>query len=471
MQYFYFLAGYLLLVLLIGLLFSRRTRSLVDFFLASRALSAPLVFFSLTASWFGATSILVTTDEAFRVGVSAFWLVGLPAVVTVLGFGFFLVGRIRRLDIITLPDLVERRYGRTVRHLASFLIFWYMVVLAASQLVALGQFIKPFLRLAEFWGLALGTGVVLVYLLSGGLFSVVATDVLQCLFLTGGTIGLAIFVGGKSPAGEVLEAARQAGTPDYLYFFFDFKRNALVALSFILAWTISPIAWQRIQAARSEKAARQGLLAAAGGLIILYGLVVFIGIISLPLFLGRPLSHPLVSEIIASKAGLIGGGLLFVVVAAAVLSTLDTAINTGALTLAEDIYNRLLSPRGEKSSSPVRAGRVATFLTAILAFAVATRFQSILKTLGLASEIMAEGLFVPGLAMLFLRKRRPLAGGLSLALGGGFALAGFFAEMKVLPVQLPNWPFSVPLGLGLSLAGFGVGLLLDEWARRRETPQ
>jgi SSS family solute:Na+ symporter len=468
MEYFFILAAYFLLVLVIGLLFSRRMRSLVDFFLASRALSAPLVFFSLTASWFGATSILVTTDEAFRAGVSAFWLVGLPAVVTVLGFGFFLAGPIRRLDILTLPELVEKRYGPTVRHFASLLIFWYMVVLAASQLVALGQFLKPFLRLAEFWSLALGTGVVLVYLLSGGLFSVVATDVLQCFFLTGGTIGLAILIGGMSPAGEVMEAAHHAGTPEYLYFFFDFKRNALVALSFILAWTISPIAWQRIQAARSERAARQGLFAAAGGFVILYGLVVLIGMLSLPLFLGRSLSHPLISEIIVSKIGFIGGGLLFVAVAAAVLSTLDTAINTGALTLTEDIYYRLFRPRGERSSSSVRAGRVATFLTALLAFAVATRFQSILKTLGLASEIMAEGLFVPGLAMLLFKRRRPLAGGLSLALGGGFALAGFFAEMKVLPLRLPSWPFSVPLGLGLSLTGFAAGFFLDEWARRRQ---
>jgi SSS family solute:Na+ symporter len=467
MKYFFILAAYLLVVLFIGLLFSRRMRSLVDYFLASRALSAPLVFFSLTASWFGATSILVTTDEAFRAGISAFWLVGLPAVVTVLGFGFFLAGPIRRLDFITLPDLVEKRYGPTVRHFASLLIFWYMVVLAASQLVALGLFIKPFLRLAEFWSLALGTGVVLVYLLSGGLYSVVATDVLQCLFLTGGTIGLAIFIGGMSPAGQVLEAVRQAGTPQSLHFFFDFKRNALVALSFILAWTISPIAWQRIQAARSGRAARRGLFAAAGGFVILYGLVVLIGILSLPLFLGRSLSYPLISEIILSKAGIIGGGLLFVAVAAAVLSTLDTAINTGALTLTEDIYYRLLYPRDERSSSSVRAGRVATFVTAVLAFAVATRFQSILKTLGLASEIMAEGLFVPGLAMLFFRRRRPLAGGLSLALGGGFALAGFFAEMKALPLRLPSWPFSVPFGLGLSLAGFAAGWLLDEWARRR----
>jgi SSS family solute:Na+ symporter len=470
MKYFFILAAYLILVLLIGLRFSRKMGNLVDYFLASRSLRAPLIFFSLTASWFGATSILVTMDESFRAGVSAFWLVGLPAVVTVLGFGFFLAGPIRRLDIVTLPDLVERRYGRTVRHLASLLIFWYMVVLGSSQLVALGQFIKPFFRLAEFWSLALGTAVVLVYLLSGGLFSVVATDVFQFIFLTGGTIGLAVFIGRMSPVELVLGASHQAGIPEYFDFFYDFKRSALVALSFILAWTISPIVWQRIQAARSEAAARKGLFAAAGGFIILYGLVVLIGILCLPLFLGQPLGHPLISEIIASRAGVIGGGLLFIVVAAAILSTLDTAINTGALTLTEDIYYGLLRPRSERSSRSVRAGRAATLLTAVMALAVATRFQSILRTLGLASEIMAEGLFVPGLAMLFLRRRRPLAGGLSLALGGGFALAGFFGETNVLPLRLPPWPFSVPLGLGLSLAGFAVGFLLDEWAKRFQRP-
>ena len=34
---------------------------------------------------------------------------------------------------------------------------------------------------------------------------------------------------------------------------------------------------------------------------------------------------------------------------------------------------------------------------------------------------MAEGLLVPGLAALFLKKRAPLAGLLALALGGGYA--------------------------------------------------
>lgn len=461
-EFFLFLGAYFVLVVFIGLKFSRRMKSLEDFFLASRSLSGLFIFVSLTASWFGATSILVSTDEAFRVGLSAFWLVGLPAVATVLIFAFFLAGPIRRLALLTLPDLVELRYGITVRHLSSLVIIWYMIVLAASQMVALGNFFSPFLGISYFWSLILGTAVVLIYLLSGGLLSVVATDILQCLFLAGGTIGLAIFLLNVSPVQTVLEVAGRAGKQEYFHFLFDFKRNFLIALSFTLAWTISPIAWQRIQAAKTAKKAKQGLLGAAGAFVVLYSLVVFIGIFSLPLFFGRRLSHPIISEIISSTLGKFWGGLLFVAVIAAILSTMDTAINTGALGLTRDIYLRIFSPQKEEHLSTIRASRVSTFLVAVLAFAVATRFQSILKTIGAASEIMAEGLFIPGMAMLFLKKKRPLAGGLSLAFGGGFALASFLAEMKIFPFRLPVWPFSLPYGLALSLIGFAAGFLLDQ---------
>jgi SSS family solute:Na+ symporter len=469
-EFFLLLGVYFILIVFVGLKFSRRMKSLEDFFLASRSLSGLFIFVSLTASWFGATSILVTTDEAFRIGLSAFWLVGLPAVVTVLIFAFFLAGPIRRLDILTLPDLVELRYGRTVRHLASLLIFWYMVVLASSQMVALGNFFSPFLGISYFWSLVLGTAVVLIYLLSGGLFSVVATDVLQCFLLTAGMIGLAFFLWGASPVETVLEAARQAGKQGYFHFFFDLKRNLLIALSFTLAWTISPIAWQRIQAAKTAKKAKQGLFGAAGAFVVLYSLVVFIGIFSLPLFFDRQLSHPLISEIVASKIGKLWGGLLFIAVVSAILSTMDTALNTGALGLTRDIYLRIFSPQKEKQPSAVWVSRVSTFLVAVLAFAVATRFQSILKTIGVASEIMAEGLFIPGLAMLFLKKKRPLAGGLSLILGGIFALASFLAAMEILSFRLPVWPFSVPYGLALSLIGFAVGFLLDQVRLSRSRP-
>jgi SSS family solute:Na+ symporter len=460
-EFLLFLAGYLIALLAIGLKFSRRMAGLEDFFLASRSLSAALVFLSLTAAWFGATSIIVTTDEAFRVGVSAFWLVGVPAVATVLLLAFFLAGPIRRLDVQTLPGLVEARYGKAVRHAASVLILWYMIVLASSQMVALGQFLKPFLGLPYVWSLGLGTAVVLVYLLSGGLFSVVATDVLQCFLLMAGMAGLAVYFVRSSSVQAVAVAAQQAGNTGYFHFFHDGARNVLIALSFVLAWTISPIAWQRIQAARSVKKARQGLLAAAGAFIVLYGLVVFIGMRSLSLLSGRGLSQPLISEIIASKAGILGGGFLFAAVVAAILSTMDTAINTGALTLTRDIYGEVFRTSRAGPRRAVRTGRLATLIVAFLAFGIATRLQNILQTLGLASEIMAEGLFVPGMAMFLFKKRRPLAGGLSLALGGGFALLSFLSALEILPLSLPAWPYSVPYGVGLSVVGFVAGWLIN----------
>ncbi len=461
------LSGYLIVLLGVGLKSSRRLRDLEGFFLASRSLSASLVFLSLTASWFGATSILVTTDEAYRVGWSALWLVGIPAAATVIFLAAFLAGPIRLPHVQTLPGLVETRYGKTVRHFASFLILWYMIVLASSQMVALGQFLKPFLALSSAWSLGLGTAVVLIYLIRGGLFSVTATDVLQCSLLGAGIIGLAISISRRSPMSAVGEMVIQSGRSGYFDFFHNGQRNALIALSFFLAWTISPIAWQRIQAAGSIQKARRGLLGAAAAFVFLYGLVVFIGLRALPLFSGRALAHPLISEIISSEAGTVVGGLLFVAVVAAILSTLDTAIHTGALTLTRDIYCEVLPHARADSPAAVRAGRLATLFVALLALGVATRFQSILQTLGLASEIMAEGLFVPGMAMFILRKKRPLAGGLSLLFGGGFAMLGFLSVLKVLPLPLPRWPDSVPYGVALSVFGFAAGYLLDRLLRSR----
>jgi len=451
--------SYLGLVLFFGLGFSRKMRTLEDFFLASRGLSAPLIFLSLTASWFGATSILVSVDEAFRSGISAFWLIGVPAIVTVLVFAVFLAGPIRSLDVLSLPDLVERRYGRTVRHLTALLIIWYMILLASSQMVAIGQFLKLFLGIPYIWSLAIGTACVICYSAFGGLFSVVMTDILQCLLLGGGIFGLMAFLWMKTPLSQVRQAVLDAGKAGYFNPFHDFQKNALIALSFTLAWIISPIAWQRIQAARSTRAARRGLTATAGGFVVLYGVVVMIGLLSLPLFLSREIGHPLISELIASGTGPVLGGLLFVAVAAAITSTMDTAINTGALSLTRDVWQRMFSRTAQKVS--VAASRWATILIGLAAFIVATRFQSILKTIGLASEIMAEGFFVPGLAMIYMKRRAPLAGFLSMTLGSGFALAGFLEEAGILSLGLRPWPFSIPLGLALSLAGFLIGLALE----------
>ena len=466
--YLVVLLGYFSLILLASFIFSKRVSSIEDFFLASRNLPASLVYLTLAASWIGATSTLVSVDEAYHSGVSSFWVMGMPAVLTVLAFAFFLARPIRQLEIVSLPDLVEKRYGSHVRHLASILIVWYMILLAASQMVAVGNFLKVFLGLSYLSALILGTIVVLVYSIFGGFFSVVITDSVQFTLLIVGLGGLLLFLANDVSLQEISAAAENLQKDDIFNFFVNFKTNILIVLSFTCAWIISPIAWQRIQAARSLRQAKQGLGASALTFIVVYGCIVLIGLFTLPVFPSGTQEGLLLSSLISSKTGLILGALLFIAITAAIMSTLDTAINTGALSLTRDIFQRLFSWGDAKSV--VLISRVSTLVIAGFALLVATRLQSILKTLGLASEIMAEGLFVPGVAMLFLRKKRPAAGLLSLLLGSLYSIIGFLDGLDLIDFGWPEWPYSVPYGLSISFFGFMVGLAIDNHVQKAAQP-
>jgi SSS family solute:Na+ symporter len=463
--------GFLLAVLLYaalllgaGLLFPRKFNSLEAFFLASRRLGAARVAFTLCAGWIGAASLLVSTDQAFYEGISAYWIIGLPAVVTLLLF-LPLAGAIRNLAGSTISDAMETRYGRAARPITTFLIVWYMMVLAASQMVAAGNFLKAFLGTSYLVSLSTAAAIVMIYLGAGGFLSVVRTHTVQFFLLVAGILALTVSLGLRSSWAGVKALAGPRAEGGYFDFFAHADRNLLIALSFVLAWTISPIAWQRIQAARSEGAARRGVASAAILLALFYAGIVLAGLLFVPLFPEANPSNPLVSEYIAFKTSPLLGGLIFVTVLAAVLSTMAAAINTGAFSLARDVLR--YAGRGADGTHSVALGRAATLVIGAGAFLVATRFEDILKTLGLASKIMAEGLFVPGLAAVLMKKRAPLAGLLSLLGGGGYALVCFLAEAGALSVPVPAWPRSLPLGLALSAGGFVIGLVAEGLRTRR----
>ena len=193
-----------------------------------------------------------------------------------------------------------------------------------------------------------------------------------------------------------------------------------------------------------------------------------IGILSLPLAMPEGQTDTVLSLLIQSHVGKFLGGILFLAIVAAIMSTMDTAINTGALSLTKDIYQQFVPFTRQKNV--VLISRLSTFILGIFAFLIATRLQSILKTLGLASEVMAEGMFVPGVAMIFLRNKYPTAGMLSLTVGSGYAILGFLNGIGLVHLDWPAWPFSVPYGVSLSLLGFIFGFLIDRNKRKISNP-
>ena len=450
-----------------GLGLKRRPGSLDSFFLASRRLGAGRVAFSLCASWIGAASLLVSTDEACRDGVSAIWIVGLPAVATLLILTA-LTRPIRAVSGLTPSSLMRDRYGRTAGTLTTVLVVWYMVVMAASQMVAAGPFLGAFLGTGPFLSLLLASGIVMVYSAAGGLQAVTRTHVLQFVLLVAGVAGMVAVLASRTTWGAVRAAAAGSGKAGYFDVFSGAERNLLIALSFVLAWTISPIAWQRMQAARSDAASRAGTSAAAVLLGLFYAGIVVAGMLFLPLFPDGGSGVPLVTRFVGREAGSFLGGLLFVTVLAAIFSTMDAALNAGAMTLTRELLGGRAGPGAGRR--PLLAARVATSALALVALLIAARLGDILKTLGLASTIMAEGLLVPGVAALFLKKRAPLAGLLGLTLGGGYAVVSFLGESGLPLFPVPPWPRSLPPGVALGAAGFLAGLLIERFRGRRPCP-
>lgn len=455
---------YILVLLAVGLRFPKRLRNLESYFLASRNLGAVGIALSLSASWIGAASLLVSTDEAYREGLSAFWIIGVPAVATLVLF-IPLAKSIRALSGSTLSDLMEARYGKSARTVTTILIIWYMVVLAASQMVAAGVFLGTFLGTPYVVSLGVVTVTVVLYSGAGGFLSVVKTHGLQTILLVAGLVGLLATLGRNTSWAAFMSLSSDPGRIGFLDFFANAERNLLIAASFILAWTISPIAWQRIQASRGVREARLGLGVAALILGVVYTAIVSAGMLFLTVFPQMHPSHPLIPEFLVSQARGFIGALLFLAVLAAIFSTLDAALNAGAFSLSRDILRLRRDP--ERGGGSLRVGRASTLVLGVAAFLIATRFEDILKTLGLASKIMAEGLFIPGLAAVFLRKKAPPAGLLSLFCGGGFALLCFLEETGILSIGLPLWPRSLPWGVSAGATGFVLGAAIQKLGTKR----
>ena len=438
-MYLIVLIFYFAVLVGIGIVLSRRNPDFDAYFYGERKLGSFLIFFTVTASWFGAASTIATVNAAYETGFNAVWLLGIPTFTTI--FIFVIINKkIRETRFVSLPVLLEKYYGKPVSAFASFLIFFYMVVLAASQLTAWGTFMSGFIGQSYELTVISGAVVVILYSYLGGYLSIVITDGIQFLLLGLSLVYLVLFFKG-SPL------PLKAGDFD---FFAGIDRNLLMTLSFTLAWVISPIIWQRIASARSAKVSRRGLVMSIIAFALLYLCVILVGIY----LRGFPAKSEVFGSVIKNWLPVGGGLLVFLGIAAAIMSTADTAINVGALTLVKDVFQIKHKDR------VVVYARAATFISGVLAVLIALKFNSIIKTLGLASEIMAEGLFIPGMYMLFFKKKKPLAALLSLLAGGGFSIV-VFINAYGLNLPLPQWPYSLPYGLGLSLLGFIIGYLLN----------
>ena len=122
-------------------------------------------------------------------------------------------------------------------------------------------------------------------------------------------------------------------------------------------------------------------------------MVVYTGMFSSVVYDSVPKSG-VVPTMISSLSNPYLSALLFVGLCSAIMSTMDSLINTGALSLTVDIYQKYINPKAS-SAHNVFVGRLSTLIIGAVALMIALQIRSVLTIAWIGSDFLTSGAFIP----------------------------------------------------------------------------
>jgi SSS family transporter len=405
---------YLLMLAGVGLYFSRRQKSLDEYFLAKQSMAWLPVGLSLMAALDSAIDYLMQPSATIKYGL--FLLIGTSS-------WFFLypwVSRVtlpfyRRLNYFTAYEYLEARFDVRVRGLAAAIfIVWRLGWMATAIYV-------PSLAISTATGdripvtaLVLGLGVIVTaYTALGGIEAVIWNDVAQFCVRFGGlaavvAIAAASVDGGFTKIWEIASAAGKTSamapvdTSSIKAFFFQPLNVVSIMFSMVVgrmaSYTSDQIMVQRLQTTKSLKDARHAFIVNAAGDAIWMFALSFVGLALFAFFQTRPLPREFETDKILPyfmsltfPAGIVG--LVIASIMAASLSSVDSAINSCTSVLVIDIYNRMIRGRetartSKSDAQEVFVSRIATAGFGVLGTILAMNVSKIGSLLEIANKLI-----------------------------------------------------------------------------------
>lgn len=435
------------IILLFAVTKEKKNNNVLDYFFAGRTLPFWALSITFIASWWGAGSAISTADLAYEDGLGAFWYYGVPVLLSTL-LMIISAKSIRRLGFLTQGEMMKSRYSPGTAKILSLLILVFMIFSAASQMVGIGEFFGTYMGLKYEMAVLVGTGIVLIYSLFGGFRGVVLTDIIQFMFLLCSAL-IVFFVSMKKAGGftGIQNAALLAGKPNYMSFSAGASKYMSYVITFGCAWMIQANVWQRISAARSDKDAHKMTIMSFIAYIPLYLIVVFTGMAGIAIFNKIP-EGGVVTAVATNYMHPVLGALVFVGISAAIMSTMDSLINTGAMTLALDLF-----PAKKSEAEKLNLSRISTIIVTLLSLLISLKIRSILEASWIASDIITTGVFVPLIAGFIWRRGTSKGAMASMITGFIYCIYNLLISFGIsLPAfWKPQSPAQVILGVTISI--------------------
>ena len=462
------LAFYIAVMLSIGLYFSRRQKSVTDFWLAGRELGPLIIGFSAASSWTTASALLLATGLFLLIGVGSIWIWVFPNIAGLMIIAL-ISKRIKNIPALTQPELMEIRYDPMIRAPVALAVTIMMILFSVTDFIGFKLVLGTFFGIDPSFAVAIMAVSVALYVGVGGFRAVVWTDILQYILLAGLAIYVATLALDLTAARDIsmIAASTTLGEDWWNPFLLGGLMGALIFLLALLpGWVAEQDPWQKVWAARDERAARRGLFL-GGGLLALVYLCCFVTAIGLSVLYPRPTgeveAEMLYLQLISDNVSPMLLALLSIGFAAASMSCTDTFATSAASCISRDLVQRHLWPAATMKQMMV-VNRILIVIMIAISASIALHATSIVDAVIIATVIGTTSYFFPIIGGLYWRRATRWGAMAALIVGGGtqillIAYEQFWLRQPLDSVSPYLTEHGVLVGLSLS-ALFFVGVSL-----------
>ncbi|MEW5813110.1 MAG: sodium:solute symporter [Actinomycetota bacterium] len=463
---------YLLAMLAFGFWGRTRTKDSADFLVAGRRLGPTLYTGTMAAVVLGGASTVGGVGLGYKWGLSGMWLV-VAIAVGLLALSLFFAGRIQRLRVYTVAQMLALRYGVDATSASGIVMAAYTLMLSVTSTIAYATVFNVLFGTDRTVSVIIGGAVVMLYSAIGGMWSITLTDMVQFILKTIGIFALMLpftlskaggFAGIRERAGDAVFDLGAIGLPTIITFFVVYSFGMLIGQDI----------WQRVFTARSPQVAKWGGTAAAL-YCVCYGIAGAIIGMAAATFLPEVEARDDVYAQIAETILPVGiSGLVLAAAVAAMMSTASGALIATATVTRTDVKPLLQrmfgrTPDTQHEADDLHSDRRYVVVLGIVVIVIAALLNDVVAALTIAYDILVGGLLVAILGG-FLWKRATGTGALwSMAVGTVVTLA----TMVVVGDVLANEP--IYYGIASSLVVYVVaslvtprtdGAVLAEWDAR-----
>jgi len=356
---------YLAGITLFGLRFRKRQRSLRDYFLADRNIPWWAIALSIVAAETSTLTIISIPGLAYDTNL-AFLQVVMGYVLGRIIISFVLLPHYFRGDLYTAYELIERRFGRTLRSVTAGLFLITRAAAEGVRVYAVSIVVAIALGTGEIASIAIITALTLIYTFEGGLAAVIWTDVVQTVIYVGGTLVGLVTIVHLVPGGwaSIHSPAATAGKFQVFNFAPDFWKPytfwaGIIGGTFLTTAShgTDQLIVQRLLAARGERQSVMALLSSGVAIFFQFALFLIVGVM-LWAYYQTPSSHfgtadRIYPTFIVSHLPHGISGLLIAAILAAAMSNLSAALNSLSSSSMMDFYLRWKGEGADpKASNP-----------------------------------------------------------------------------------------------------------------------